>query len=84
MRSRISTNYNTVKIALHTAYLRSLLVYFMTSLKIVGLIDEEYINKYEDYLKRKLLKLPNDVKSVVVRNTTSWYNRPTLDTINML
>ncbi len=46
---------------MHTAYVRSLLIYHMTSLVAAGFMTAEAVDKFEVQLKRKILKYANCV-----------------------
>ena len=85
LRNRISTNNNAVLCgAIFTAYVRSLFLYFMTAMKAVGMVTDHDMSQFEGYLLRKVLKLPNDIRSGVIKNTSNWSSRSTVQVVNEL
>lgn len=57
---------------------------FFTPLLAAGLIKEGEIEKFESYRKRKILGLPNDIKSSSIRGISTWYKIDTLDILRKL
>jgi hypothetical protein len=70
-----------VKTQLFTSYVRSLMIYYFTSLLAARLVTCKEIQDYENYLKRRILGLPNDIKSSAINNVTGWYDKTTIDII---
>ena len=66
-----------MKGAVFSSYLRSLIIYFFTPCIASGLLKLSDASSYEALMRRKLLGLPNDVKSSTVLNLTSQYDRTT-------
>jgi hypothetical protein len=46
-----------------------------------NLITKDEIDNYEAYLKKTQLRIPNDIKTTVVRNITNWSRVPISNTI---
>ena len=72
--------YNT----LFTAFVRSLLIYHFTPLVSAGFMCLEEVHNYEVFLLRKVLGLPHDVKSTIIRNVYDNYKRDTKEIIGNL
>jgi hypothetical protein len=70
--------------ALQNAFINSLIIYHFTPLFGANLISEQEIDRYETYLKRTLLRIPNDIKSNSIDNVTSWSKMPISSTINRI
>ncbi len=77
MRGRIQSQRANVKIAIFTAYLRSLIIYYFTSMVTAGFAFREDVVKYEAKIKRKFLGLPADLTSQLIQNVSQWYDRNT-------
>jgi hypothetical protein len=81
IKNRISTQSQNVARALSNAFINSLLIYHMTPLFGANLISKTEIDNYEAYLKKTQLRIPNDIKTTVVRNITNWSRVPISNTI---
>ncbi len=51
-KRRVTTQINDIKRMMHTAYVRSLMIYFFTSLKATDIISDRDIESFEIYMKR--------------------------------
>jgi hypothetical protein len=60
------------------------MIYFFTPLFGANLITQLEIDKYEIFLKRTLLRIPNDVKSNCIDNVTTWSKMPISSTIKRI
>ena len=69
---------------IYTTYLRCLLIYHITPLLGSGVVKPNCIRQFETFCLRKLFRLPNDLKSDVIRNLNTHYQRPTLEVIQEL
>ena len=83
-KSRISIKEPNILYHIYTTYLRCLLIYHMTPLLGAGILKPDCIRQVEMLCLRRLLRLPNDIKSDVIRNLSSQYQRPTLELIEEL
>ena len=73
-----------VKELLFTSYIRSLIVYYMTSLKAAGMISLDKISGYETHLRRLFLRYPHDIKAKAIHNVTDLYKRSISEVIQEL
>ncbi len=61
--------------ALHTAYVRSIILYHFTSLVAAKIVTKEEVDKLENMQIRKILKYTNQIRTKFLHNVTSWYER---------
>lgn len=81
LRYLIKTKDTKVYHSLFTAFVRSLIIYHFTPLLAAGIIDVSDIEHFEMFLLRKMLGLPNDVKSAVIKSVNDHYLRETKEVI---
>ncbi len=84
MKGRVTSRNQGVKVAIFTAYVRSLIIYHMTSLVATKLMTPEDVLMFETLLKRKLLGISNDIPSLFVEHVTDWWGRDTKQVVKSL
>ncbi len=77
MKDRITSRNQGVRVAIFTAYARSLIIYHFTSLVAAGLITSSEVQKWETYIKKIAMGISFDITHAFVQNITDWWGRNT-------